>query len=97
MEILFEVIFEIIVEGSYEVMKSKKAPLALRIICGIIFLGIFILIIGLIGFIAVTFLDDNNYIAASLFLVLDIAIVILTIKEIKKLIKKKGDYNGESK
>lgn len=38
---IFEVIFEIIVEGSLEVGKNKKVPLPLRILALILFVAIF--------------------------------------------------------
>ncbi len=47
MEVLFEILFEIIVEGPLEASRDKKIPLWIRIIAGIILIVIYG---GLVGF-----------------------------------------------
>ncbi len=87
MELLLEIIFELIVEGSAEVAKNKKISKWIRYpIVVLIFLFI-ITIIGLLTFIGFALIfkgDRYAKLAGILFLIFDIILIISAIKNIKK-------------
>ena len=72
MEVILEFLFELIVEGSLEASSDKKIPLPLRIIAGIVLIGIYG---SLIGFCIFSGIHDRNWIV----LVLGIIILVITI------------------
>lgn len=89
MDIIFEFLFDLFVEGSFELANNKKLSLWIRIPFMII-MSLFILgIIGLIGFIGVYCLvkpDDTFSIIVGIILLLaDIAIIIGIINKFKKI------------
>ncbi|HBY32835.1 MAG TPA: hypothetical protein DEG74_03620 [Clostridiales bacterium] len=59
MEILFEILFDLIIEGSVELSKSKRVPLPIRIILGTLVSLLFIAVIALIGFVGVSMFSEN--------------------------------------
>jgi hypothetical protein len=84
MGFIFELIFEIILEGSIEGIKNGKIPMWIRIVCAIFVSTIFLFVIGIIGILAIKIWNDYYHIPSILFLILDLALVILIIKKIKK-------------
>ena len=92
MELLFEILFELIVEGSTEVAKNKKISKWIRYPI-IAILSLFIIsIIGLITSIGIILLfrnDINQRIAGLLFLIFGVVLIVSAIIKIKKEIKRK--------
>ncbi len=92
MELLFEIIFELIVEGSTEVAKNKKISKWIRYPI-IAILSLFIIsVIGLIAFVGIVALlknDMNQKVAGILLLIFDIVLIVSGIIYIKKEIKKR--------
>ncbi len=90
MELLLEIIFDLIVEGSVEVAKNVRISKWIRYpIVALISLFI-IAIIGLLTFIGFALIfkgDTYAKLAGILFLIFDIILIISAIKNIKKEIK----------
>ena len=57
MEILFEFLFELIVEGSFEILGEKKVPIVLRILAAVVVLALYVGLVGLFVYIGITY--DN--------------------------------------
>jgi len=92
MELLLEIIFELIVDGSEEVAKNRKISKWIRY--PIVFLmSLFIIaVIGLLTFIGFALIlkgDIYAKLGGILFLIFDIFLIISAIKNIKKEIKMK--------
>lgn len=76
MEILFEIIFEIIVDGALEAVSSRKVPMPLRILAALIVVGVFGGVIFLIVFTGIICLrSKDNIIAVAIILFLIAAMV----------------------
>ena len=59
MELLFEAIFELILEGSFEASKSSKVPKSIRILLILLILLVYLLIIGFLFYIGIIGLSNN--------------------------------------
>ena len=81
MEIILGFLFELIVDGALEAFPDKKVPLPLRIIAGIILIGVYGGLIGLCFFLGI---HDRNWIV----LILGVIILIFTIFGIRSVYKK---------
>ena len=69
MEILFKLLFEIILEGSIEIGYQKSAPMPLRILAAFIVLAVFFVLGGLFVFMGYeAYLEDNTGVAIALFI-----------------------------
>lgn len=82
MDLILEVLFEIIIEGSLELVSHKKVPLISRIIAGIIVLAVYGGLIGLFFFFGI----QNSQ---PILIVIGIIILLITIFAIKKKIKER--------
>ena len=81
MEVLFKILFEIIVEGSLEASRDKKIPLWIRIIAGIILIAIYG---GLVGFLIYEGIRSVNWVL----LVIGIALLVFFAFGFWKVFKK---------
>ncbi len=90
MELLLEIIFELIVEGSAEVAKNRKINKWIRYPI-VVFISLFIIaIIVLLTFISFALVIKENIYAklgGILFFIFDIVLIISAIKNIKKEIE----------
>lgn len=84
MEILFEIIITVIFEGSIEGMKMKKLPMWFRILCAIIVGFMFTFVISILGFLSIIIWNEYYHIPSILFLILDLVLILFTIKKVKK-------------
>ncbi len=82
MELLFDLLAEFILEGSVEVLGSKKAPLALRIAAAVVLFAVFL---GLIVFFFVIGITDKNPVMLVLAVVFLLVFVVLIRKFGKKI------------
>ena len=82
MELLFDLLAEFILEGSVEVLGSKKAPLALRIAAAVVLVAVFL---GLIVFFFVTGITDKNPVMLVLAVVFLLVFGVLIWKFGKKI------------
>ncbi len=90
MELLLEIIFELILEGSTEVAKNRKISKWIRYPIVVLISLFIIAIIGLltiIGFILIFKGDIYAKMGGMLFLIFDIILIVSAIKNIKKEIK----------
>lgn len=84
MYILLEIIFDIIFEGSINGVKSKKVPLWIRILCGIIFGLIFLFVVGIMALVSVLMWNQYYNIPSVLFILIDSVFVISAVKKLKR-------------
>ena len=89
MDILFEFLFELVFEGMMETAKSKKVPMVIRIIAGVLVSAFFLAVIGVIVLIGILSFKDNKPFSVIMF-ILAIIFTIALILKIVKYIKKKG-------
>lgn len=83
MDFLVEFMGEVLIEGSIELIKSKKVPLFIRIILLLIFSSGYLALVGLIFFAAI----KNQILGFIILSLLGILLLILYIIWIYKLIK----------
>lgn len=88
MEFLFELLFEIIVEGAVEIGTSRKIPLPLRILAFLVILTIFGGIVVLLLMCGIDALWEGRKPAGILFLVMAIGLFFGSIYMVMKKMKK---------
>ena len=81
MEIIFDILFELIVEGSMGAVGDKKVPLPLRILAAVFLIVIFG---GLVGALVYIGIDENNWIV----LILGVFIALAAIAAVWQTWKK---------
>ena len=87
MDFIFELLFEIILEGCIEITKEKKVSLILRILCAVLLVIFYGGLIGILVFVAI-----SNQSGLMLFITVIVALLILFAFVYKyKKIKKKRD------
>ena len=87
MEFIFELLFEIIVEGSIELSTHRKVPMIIRILALLLFLGIYgslIVVLFLVGYDAAKSGDTG---AAGMMYALDILFIVIILYVIRKKFK----------
>lgn len=87
MELIFEIIFEIFLEGTLAVAEGKF-PLWARITAIVIISVLFTALIGLIGFLSIYTISDGNFIGGAVFLVMDIILIVFVSKKLIKILHK---------
>lgn len=92
MEFIFELLFDIIVEGAVEITSHKKVPMPLRILAFIICFAIFGGLTAVLFVVAYGFWLDKNIGAAIAFLVIGIILFIGFIYMLRKTYK---EHNKE--
>lgn len=94
MDFLFELIFEIIIEGSLELGTDRKIPMPLRILALLLFLLIYVAFIGIFAFIAVGCWKRGDVAASIVLFILDAIFVLLVVRMIRKKYKEKTNEEG---
>ncbi len=61
MDFIIEFLLELILEGSVEAVSSKKVPMPLRIIAGVIFLAVYLGLLLLCVFLCVSFFEEGDW------------------------------------
>ncbi len=92
MELLLDIIFELIVEGSVEVAKNRKISKWIRYPLVVLISLFIIAIIGLLTFVGFALVFEGEIYAklgGILFLIFDIILIISAVKNIKKEIEMK--------
>ena len=79
MEILFEFLFDLVVEGSFELSKSRRVPLPIRIVLGTLAALFFLAVVALIGFVGVAMFSEN-VLGGIFFLGIDSLLAFLIIR-----------------
>ena len=59
MEVLIEALFELVIEGTIGLSKSKKVPMPIRILCGVLIVTVFAAVVFVIGFVGISILKEN--------------------------------------
>ncbi len=76
MEFVFELLFEIIIEGTLDLGTSRKVPMAFRILALIAFLVLYVGIAGLLLFYGVDAFRSNDVFGGCLCVLVGLGIVI---------------------
>lgn len=81
MELLIEAICDLVIEGTIGLSQSRKVPMPIRIICGVLIVTVFAAVIFLIGFMGVSFLKEKPWggIAILLFDVLLVGLFVFRL------------------
>lgn len=90
MEILLEIIFDLLFEGSIEIVKCKKVSKWIRYPLIAIFAALYIFLIGVIGFLGIALIaSEQPYTTffGIFFLIIEIILIISGVKKIKDEIK----------
>lgn len=83
MDILFEFLFELVFEGIIETAKSKKVPMFIRIIAGVLVSAFFLAIIGVIMFVGILSFKDNKPFSIIMFILAVVFVIALVLKIVK--------------
>lgn len=87
MELLFEFIFEVLLEGSFELVMNKKISLLIRVLVGIPLMVIYGGLFLLFTYFIFDSLKNHDYLVACIFLVIDILYIGLIYTLIRKKVK----------
>lgn len=87
MEILIEVLCEVVLDGIVELITNKKISKWIRYPLAIIFFSFYLIIIALIGVLSIN-LWSETLIAAGIFMVIDLLLIIGLMLIGKKVISK---------
>lgn len=85
MEFIFEILLELILEGTFEFSKSKKVPKIIRYPLIIFIILLFLGVIFLIFYTGVLAYQKINKICGILFIILGIVFFIASIIKLKKI------------
>lgn len=89
MDMILEVIFDLVAEGIMEVLSSRKVPMAIRIVLGVI-VGAFVLLISFgMLFFGVSELFKGEIAIGILFLLLGLFFLVMFIFKGIRLFRKK--------
>ena len=91
MEIFFEILFDIIIEGSLELGTSRKVPLPLRILAMLILLLVYGGLIAIFALIAVRCWKDGDILIAVVVSMLDVIVAVASLYAVRKMYKKKNN------
>lgn len=87
MEFILELLFDIIVEGSFELVSAKKIPTILRflagLVCCVVLVGLLVVFIG----VSIGQFQDGNAGAGAVFAAMSIGYVILVFYVLRKKFK----------
>ena len=81
MEIILDIIFELIVDGSIGAVGDKKVPLPLRIIAAVFLIVIFG---GLVGVLVYIGIDEKNWIILIIGVVIALAVIGAVWQTVRK-------------
>ncbi len=81
MELIFEILFDLIVEGSVEALGEKKVPLVLRILAALFLIVVFGGLVGVLLFIGIS---DKNWIIAGIGVLIAFMVGLDVWKTVKK-------------
>ena len=81
MEIILDILFDLIVEGSIGAVGDKKVPLALRILAAVFLTVIFG---GLVGVLVYIGLDEKNWIILIIGVVIALAVIGAVWQTVRK-------------
>lgn len=83
LDLVMGVLFEVIFDGSIEIVKAKTLPVWLRAIAAIFLASAFVLIITLIGYVAIFFMNKFYNIPTILFFLLDAFLIMHVFRKVK--------------
>ena len=81
MEFIFDFIFELIIDGSFDAASNKKVPMAVRVISAIILIAFFG---GIIGFCIFLGIRDRNWVTLLLIALILIAVILQALRYYRK-------------
>ena len=84
MEFLFEILLELILEGTMEASQNKKVPKAVRVFLIVLISALYLSVIGLILFIGVTCWKTNK-IGGLIIITIGSVIFIMAAVEFRKM------------
>jgi len=84
MEILFELIFELVLEGCFELISTPKLPKPLRILAFVFFTLVYGSILVVIGMAAWSMIKEANIAVSILLIVVELLLVGCIIYAIRK-------------
>lgn len=88
MEFIYELLFEVIVEGTLDIGTSRKVPVFFRILALIGFLAIYVGIVGLLLIYGVDALRSNDLFGGCLCILTAMVVLLgcifLTVKKLRK-------------
>lgn len=91
LEFILDFVFDIILEGTIVIISEKKVPMPIRVIAGIIVALLYLGVSGLCFFVGVLSWGDREVVAALLFLVLGLFILIGGFIQMRKEIKRRNN------
>ena len=96
MDIFFEIIAQIIFEGSLEATRSSKVPLWLRWILAVVVFGLMLLLGGILAYGGIG-LISKNLLMGGFLLFVGLGMITFSIYQIFKFAKSLSGKNGNSR
>ena len=89
MEIIFELLYELILEGAAEIVQDKEFPIGVRIGAGVVLFVVFGGILAILIYAAWELWSDGSIVGAIILAVLALAVLVLIISVFIKPPKKR--------
>ena len=94
MDFLFEeligILLEIIIDGSFGALESKKCPFILRIFAVLLITLLYGGLLGVIGFIGFVLVKDGALVGGIVVFACDLVLLVLMLFELRKVIRKRA-------
>ena len=89
-EELIEILLEIIIDGSFGALESKKCPFILRIFAVLLITLLYGGLLGVIGFIGFVLVKDGALVGGIVVFACDLVLLVLMLFELRKVIRKRA-------
>ncbi len=90
-ETLIEILLEIIIDGSFGALESKKCPFILRIFAVLLITLLYGGLLGVIGFIGFVLVKDGALVGGIVVFACDLVLLVLMLFELRKVIRKRAE------
>lgn len=90
-ETLIEILLEIIIDGSFGALESKKCPFILRILAVLLITLLYGGLLGVIGFIGFVLVKDGALVGGIVVFACDLVLLVLMLFELRKVIRKRAE------
>ena len=90
-EELIEILLEIIIDGAFGALESKKCPFILRIFAVLLITLLYGGLLGVIGFIGFVLVKDGALVGGIVVFACDLVLLVLMLFELRKVIRKRAE------
>ena len=95
-EELVDILLEIIIDGSFSAIESKKCPFIMRAFAVLLITLLYGGLLGIIGAIGFVLLKDGSVVGGIVVFACDLAVLVLILFELRKVIRKRATKNSDN-